>query len=171
VEEMNKETTRNEYLSLLPKYDRLGMNMEQALKSILKEHGIDVLSVAYRIKDFDSFWGKIERKGYEKPFQQIEDICGLRIICPYTSDLDSIAEIIKSEFDVSESVDKADLLEPDKFGYRSHHYIIRLKKSWLEAPNYRGLANLKAEIQARTILMHAWADIQHKLVYKKNDKI
>jgi putative GTP pyrophosphokinase len=49
----------------------------------------------------------------------MEDICGLRIICYYPSDLEKVSPIIKSEYDVKESVDKADLMEPDRFGTKS----------------------------------------------------
>lgn len=69
------------------------------------------------------------------------------------------------------SEDKVDNLEPDKFGYRSHHFVVTLRHEWLNVPNYRGLEGIKAEIQVRTILMHAWADISHKLSYKKKEHI
>ena len=60
-------------------------------------------------------------------------------------------------------------LEPDRFGYRSRHFIVSVNREWLKAPNYRGLSGLKAEIQVRTILMHAWADVEYKLAYKKRN--
>jgi ppGpp synthetase/RelA/SpoT-type nucleotidyltranferase len=168
---LDKENLRIEHSAACQKYENLAKNLQQALKTFLNDAGIDVLDVYYRIKKFDSFWEKIQRKGYEDPFQQTEDICGLRIICYYLSDLDKISSLINSEFDVIESVDKAELLEPDRFGYRTHHFIVTVKKEWLNAPNYRGLDALKAEIQVRTILMHAWADIEHKLAYKKQEHV
>jgi len=58
-----------------------------------------------------------------------------------------------------------------EFGYRSNHLIIKIKKDWTKTPNYRGLENLKVELQIRTILMHAWAEIEHKLAYKKAEHI
>lgn len=166
-----KEALRNEYNEKCPKYERLARNLKQAFESFLDEAGLDVLDVDFRIKNFDSFGDKIQRKGYKDPFQEIEDICGLRIICYYHSDLEKVSQIIKKEFDVLESVDKADLLEPDRFGYRSLHFIVTVRKDWLKAPNYRGLDGLKAEVQVRTILMHAWADVEHKLAYKKTEHI
>ena len=63
------------------------------------------------------------------------------------------------------------MLEADQFGYRSTHFIVKIKSEWLKAPNYRNLENLKAEIQIRTVLMHAWAEIEHKLAYKKKSHI
>lgn len=159
------------YSKVRTKYDTLGINLAQALELFLKESDIKVLSVSYRVKDKDSFVEKIDRKNYEKPFDEIEDICGIRIICYYQSDVDKIAKIISREFEVLESQDKEELLEADQFGYRSTHFIVRIKKGWLQAPNYRGLENLKAELQIRTVLMHAWAEIQHKLAYKKDTHI
>ncbi len=49
--------------------------------------------------------------------------------------------------------------------------IVKIKKEWLSAPNYRGLEDVKIEFQIRTILMHAWAEISHKFSYKKKDQI
>lgn len=167
----DKEALKREYEKVCPKYEKLARNLKQALETFLKDAGIDVLDVDYRIKDFESFHDKIQRKAYKSPFQEIEDICGLRIICYYPSDLERISDILKKEFDVKDLVDKADILEPDRFGYRSLHFILTVKKGWLEAPDYRGLENLKAEVQVRTILMHAWADIEHKLAYKKKEHV
>lgn len=114
-----------------------------------------------------SFLEKIERKNYKKPLEDIEDICGIRVICYYQSDVEKICSIIKKEFDIKEGQDKEELLNEDQFGYRSYHFIGKIKNKWLEAPNYRGLNELKFEIQVRTILMHSWAEIEHKLAYKQ----
>jgi putative GTP pyrophosphokinase len=160
-----------EYNRVSEKYFRLSLNLNQALVEFLSNAGINVLDVQRRVKAFDSFYEKVQRKSYARAFDEMEDICGLRIICYYPSDLDKISELIKSEFEVLESTDKADLLEPDRFGYRSLHFIVTIKKEWLKAPNYRGLDGLKAEIQVRTILMHAWADVEHKLAYKRKEHV
>ena len=167
----DKESIRVEHSRACSKYERLGSNVQQALKGFLKDESLDVLDVVYRVKEFDSFWDKIERKGYGEPFREMEDICGVRIICFYPSDIEKVTQIVEREFDVRESADKSDLLEPDRFGYRSLHFVVTLKKEWLKAPNYRGLGGLKVEIQLRTILMHAWAGISHKLAYKKEEHV
>jgi putative GTP pyrophosphokinase len=168
---LDREGLRKQHDELRVKCESLAKNLHQALRGFLHEAGIDVLDVTYRIKEFDSFWEKVERNDYGSPLEEMEDICGLRIVCFYPSDLDSIGEIIAREFDVHETTDKAELMEPDRFGYRSQHFIVSIKKEWLKAPNYRGLGGLKAEIQVRTILMHAWADISHKLAYKKKEHV
>lgn len=166
---MERENVEKEYSSRLPKYKKLGNNVEQVLIDLLRTNNIDVLDVCYRVKPFDSFREKIDRKGYENPFEEVEDLCGLRIICYYLEDLKRIDKIVKNEFEIIESVDKTSFLPPDRFGYRTWQYIIKIKGDWLKTPNYRGLEDLKAELQVRTILMHAWANVSHELAYK-NEK-
>ncbi|WP_051872864.1 GTP pyrophosphokinase [Flavobacterium chungangense] len=168
---MEKQEIQVHYENNHKLYLRLAENIKQALITFLSEQQISYHTISSRVKEFDSYFEKIERKGYDKPIEQIEDFCGLRIICFYPLDLGKIAEIINEEFDVLDSIDKTENLEADRFGYRSNHYIVKIKKAWAKAPNYRGLENLKTEIQVRTILMHSWADIEHKLAYKTKDDI
>ena len=108
----------------------------------------------------------MREKKIREPFDEIEDICGVRVICYYTSDVDKVTQIIKNEFQILESQNKSDLLGVNEFAYRSQHFIVKTNSKWNAAPNYRDLGNLKAEIQVRTILMHTWAEIEHKLNYK-----
>lgn len=161
------DSFRKKFNELNPFYKRLGNNVHEALETFLSEENISFLAITWRIKEVDSFMEKIDRKNYSDPFNQIEDICGIRIICYYQSDISKICQIIQNEFDVQENQDKEELLNTDQFGYRSYHFIGKIKEKWLEAPNYRGLQALKFEIQVRTILMHAWAEIEHKLAYKQ----
>lgn len=165
-----REKYAAEYDELSNRHNRLGKIVHQDIQKLLEDANIDVLSVTHRTKDFDKFLEKIRRKKYNNPLKEIEDICGLRIVCYYTSDLDKIESMIKKEFDVLFTVDKSKLLDEDEFSYLSRHYIVKLKQSWLNTPSYRDLGDLKAEIQLRTLLMHAWADISHKLAYKKKEQ-
>ncbi|MFS0600871.1 GTP pyrophosphokinase family protein [Peribacillus frigoritolerans] len=160
-----------QYENIVTKYNKLGENLSQAIQMLLDEHCIQYLKVYFRIKETDSFLGKIKRKKFINPFEEIEDICGIRIICYYKSDIDKICDIISNEFNVLTSQDKEELLKPDQFGYRSHHLIVKINENWLLTPNYRGLDNLKAEIQIRTNLMHTWAEIEHEFGYKKEEDI
>lgn len=163
---MDNKDIAEKLTQIFPKYENLGKNIVQALKLLLDKNDIKYVSIYYRIKDLSSFLEKIERKDYEDPLTQIEDICGIRIICYYQSDIEKISKIISKEFDVIESDDKEEKLKADQFGYRSLHFIASIKKEWTQVPNYKGLEDLKTEIQVRTILMHAWAEIEHNLAYK-----
>ncbi len=171
IKKIDKSLISEKYNEYLNKYEKLGLNLTQALELILKENEIPFLSINYRTKNIESFLGKIERKSYENPFEEIEDICGLRIICYYQSDVEKIKEIVKKELIVLENENKEDNLEFDQFGYRSMHFIVQVPEQWLSTPNYRGLEKLKSELQVRTVLMHAWAEIEHKLAYKSKSQI
>jgi len=168
---MDKKKLRSDYSERITKYKKLAINIREALTGFLNEKEIDFVEIQYRIKSFDSFCEKISRKKYNDPFSEIKDLCGLRIILYYESDIKLINNILRSEFSVINIEDKKESLGVDRFGYRSLHYAIKLPDAWLKAPNYRGLDGLFAEIQIRTILMHAWAAISHKLSYKKEEDI
>lgn len=159
------------YETKKPNYERLGSNITRVITNLLDEHSILHLKPDYRVKGTQSFLDKIVRKAYANPLEDTEDICGVRIICYYNNDVNRIREILEKEFEPLSSVDKEELLDSDQFGYRSHHLIVKIKEGWLSAPEYRGLKDLKAEIQIRTILMHTWAEIEHKLGYKKKEDI
>ncbi len=167
----SKDEFKSEYARLQSQYLRLGKNVEDALKSFIEIDEIPYLNIYHRIKDFESFYEKISRKNYTDPFSEIEDICGVRIICYYASDIVKIENIVKREFNILETVDKSESLGLKEFAYRSLHNIVTIKEEWATTPNYRGLQNLKAEIQIRTILMHAWAEIEHKLNYKSDSQV
>lgn len=136
----------------------------------MQSEGVIFLDVGHRAKAVDAAFEKYVRKRYTNA-DQIEDLCGIRIICYYPSDIGKIASVLKKEFSVQQEEDTALRLAPHQFGYRSTHFILQIKSSWLEAPQYREFKDIRFEVQVRTILMHAWAEIQHKLAYKSNDQV
>jgi len=168
---LNLEKVVKDYYRMIPYYIRLGENLKEALEFFTNEKGISVSSIDYRVKNLDSFLKKIKRKKYSDPFRQINDLCGVRIVCFFYCDIKLIENILRNEFEIVSKTDKEEDTLPTQFGYRSKHLIIKIKDSWVKTPNYRGLKNLRAEIQIRTILMHAWAEIEHKLAYKKEEHI
>lgn len=168
---MTKAELHIEYSKRLPLYTRAKNNLIQAIEIFLQENNILYLSISARIKDFDSFIEKVERKQYANPFDNNEDFCGIRIIVYYLKDIELVEEIINREFTIVSSIDKTAQLGSKEFGYRSKHSIIKIKDEWLKAPNYRGLSDTKIEVQVRTILMHAWAEIEHQLAYKTEDQV
>jgi len=167
----NAEKVMRRYFRLYPKLSRLGSNVEQAVRQFLEKEHIGYVSVTHRVKQLNRFLEKIERKRYNQPFIQVNDLVGLRIVCFFQSDVTRIAELIAQEFEVVRDRDKNDSLPPTQFGYRSHHLVVSINKDWIHSPNYRGLENLRIEIQVRTVLMHAWAEIEHRLAYKRREHI
>ncbi|WP_323587011.1 GTP pyrophosphokinase [Aliarcobacter butzleri] len=168
---MDKDILFQEYNNKLPNYDRARENISEALEEYLKENNISFVTIESRIKDFESFYEKISRKKYSNPFEENEDFCGIRIILYFQDDIEKVNKIIEDNFIIEESENKSTKLEDNEFGYRSNHLIIKIKDSWCVTPNYRGLENIKIELQIRTVLMHTWAAIEHKLGYKSNQEL
>ncbi|EKE26870.1 MAG: RelA/SpoT [uncultured bacterium (gcode 4)] len=168
---MDTSEIEGKYKSIIPFYDRLGKNLKENLEGFLKFQDIPYVNVEYRIKEFKSLQNKITRKKYKNPLIDIEDFCGVRVVCYYQPDITKIKSIVEKEFNIQESSSKEESLGVDQFGYRSTHMIVTIRDEWLKAPPYRELKGLKAEIQIRSILMHSWAAISHKLSYKKEQDI
>lgn len=162
---------KRKYDTIIPEYKRLGHALKTSMELLLKTADIDYITIESRVKKFKSFFDKIQRKNYKDPLNETEDICGIRIITLYHSGLEKISELIRREFTVLSAEDKSDIIDPDKFGYRSWHFVIKIKEEWLKTPQYRNLGGLKIEIQIRTNLMHTWAAVEHKLAYKKEGHV
>lgn len=163
----NSEILKEQFSELEVKYHYIAGILKGIFEDRLGIQNIGYARVLYRIKSWESFLEKINRKGYSSPFEEIDDICGFRIIMRNSAELNKIVEIIKSEFDVREAENKDTALNPDQFGYRSHHIVASIKKEWMAAPPFRNCEDLKFEIQIRSELMDAWANISHQIFYKK----
>ena len=158
---------------------RLYGKFANVIKSILEASFIDS-SVSYhkiesRAKELDSFSKKAiksEEKNpnkprYNKPMEEITDLAGVRVITFFPKELDLVDKCIGNNFQVVEKTDKSEQLEEEgKFGYKSIHYLVKMKPERLVLPEYKNFSELIAEIQARTILQHAWAEMEHDIQYK-----
>ena len=142
--------------------------------TLFRSSNIKVHSVSSRTKESKSFNKKISKveKEYTK-LTQITDISGARIICLFADQVDEIAKVIGDNFTIYPdlSVDKRAILDPDRFGYLSLHYVVTLTKERVELQEYKRYDGLFCEIQIRSILQHAWAEIEHDLGYKSNVEI
>jgi putative GTP pyrophosphokinase len=137
---------------------------------LLASNNRRVHSVTKRVKTRDSLAAKI-RKATENTYRCLDDVTdlsGIRIITYYPDEVDAVAAIIQNEFDIDydSSVDKRAILDPDRFGYLSLHYIAKLSKQRLRLTEYTRFKNCRTEIQIRSILQHTWAEIEHDLGYK-----
>ena len=165
--QLSKKELKKIYQSNLNDYENVCKISKELIQEALVKSKIDVLQIDSRVKSFDSFYEKVSRKKCKNPFIEIEDICGIRIICFYSNDLERINKVIRKNFVLKDFSSKTDLYNSNQFGYRSDHYNVSLPKS-SELPQ---LNDLVIEIQSRTTLMHVWAHIQGKLEYKKDDHI
>lgn len=163
---MNKETLEEEYNSKLACYEALKEEAHFILKTILDESNIKIHLTLSRIKEFVSFYDKVERKEILHPFKEITDIVGLRVVCLFLSDIERIGDKIREAFIVLSEDNKINGYDDlTSFGYMSFHFIVKMKQEY-NGPRYERIKDLSFEIQVRTISMDAWANISHYLSYK-----
>lgn len=152
-----------EYRQQRPMFLEAESTIAKRLRESLAEAGIVVAAIESRVKTEKSLAGKLELKGSKyKTLADITDIVGLRVITFYFDDVDVVASAVERLFEVDweNSVDKRRLHDLDSFGYQSLHYVCRMP----EIP-YR------FEIQMRTLLQHAWSNMNHDTGYKSGVEI
>jgi ppGpp synthetase/RelA/SpoT-type nucleotidyltranferase len=109
---------------------------------------------------------------YPSPLEQITDLAAIRIITFFPRTIEDIDTMLREEFQVTEQIDKGkSLLEEERFGYKSLHYLVNLTATRTSLPEYQRFAKSTVEIQVRTILQHAWAEIEHDIQYKSSATI
>ena len=164
------EDLKLKYEQLAPKLDKLKHEVIYILEQKIKSSGIPIHMISGRIKTLDSLNAKAKRLDIQSPLDDIGDICGVRIICLFLSDVSRLGEIIDRFFHVLRIDDKAASKAEDQFGYLSVHCICRLPDS-CTGPRYDDIKELRFEVQLRTIAMHSWATISHYLDYKSAQAI
>jgi putative GTP pyrophosphokinase len=124
-------------------------------------------SIKTRIKSFDSIRKKLRQNHF--PFttdsmeHNIHDIAGIRIICPFINDIYMLANCLLGQDDIILLEKKDYIVQPKENGYRSLHLIIEIPV-FLQSEKRQ----VKVEIQLRTIAMEFWANLEHRLRYKKD---
>jgi putative GTP pyrophosphokinase len=158
-----------EYRKYQTFYQAFAETVQQLLTSLLEDRGIKPHSITARVKTLASLEGKLTRPGkHYRNLQQVTDLVGLRIIAHFNREVDYIGDLIDGEFEVDKanSVDKRIPTDPPQFGYASLHKVCGLSPRRLWLTEYRKFGGMVCEIQIRTILQHAWAEIEHDLGYK-----
>jgi putative GTP pyrophosphokinase len=150
-------------------YDAFVRKIEHLVNELIVSAGYNPHTVTSRTKERSSLQKKLQKEDSTyKSLEDVTDITGVRVTTYFHDDVDRIAEVISKEFEILPefSVDKRKALDPDQFGYLSLHYVVRLSHARRALPEYRRFERLRCEIQIRSILQHAWAEIEHDLGYK-----
>lgn len=161
-------------------YQAWGQYVKEVIVNALQEkgesYGILKLPVSPRVKEEDSIVAKAFYRGkkYKDPYNEITDKVGIRFVVLTTEKIEVIKEIIEhiDIWSYSEDVDYSRNIEekPELFTYQSVHYIVRLK-SELVINSITLPLEIPCEIQIRTLLQHAYAELSHDTVYKKETEI
>jgi Uncharacterized protein conserved in bacteria len=160
---------RNNYNEASQPHRERAKRVEELVQEILRDAMVDYHSVTSRVKTEQSAKAKIEQSPDKYgDFRDLHDLLGVRVITHLATQVDVAEKALKAAFDVDEdrSTDKASVLSDDEFGYRSVHLIVKLRQDRAKLPEWRNFADIYFEVQVRSILQHAWAEIEHDLGYK-----
>jgi len=172
--DLHCEMILEEYREQLPVFKKLESVVLDLVQNCLFENNIVVSGVNSRVKTEKSLTGKLELKGYKyRTLSDITDIVGVRIITFFSDEVDIISALSEQLFSVDwdNSVDKRKMLEIDRFGYMSLHYICRIPKSLFYDPAMPELNEIRFELQMRSTLQHVWANMYHDMGYKSDVEI
>ena len=163
-----------QYRNLLPVYEQMAEMIPEKLKGFFAEAGIIVAAVEHRVKTESSLVGKLQLKGDKyHSIYDITDLVGIRVITFYNDDVDKVASVLERLFEIDweNSIDKRKAHEIDSFGYLSLHYICRVPESAYTIPEHPEINQIRFEVQMRTVLQHAWANLNHDTGYKSGVEI
>ena len=159
--------------SFLMPYEQAVDELKVKLKSIRKEYRkrneySPIEFVTGRVKEVSSLLEKANK--FEIPLdrvgEEMEDIAGIRIMCQFVDDIDTVIELIRARKDMQILYEKDYVRNVKPSGYRSYHMIIKYTVYMADGPN-----PILAEFQIRTLAMNFWATIEHSLNYKYKQHI
>ncbi|MEV6221925.1 hypothetical protein AB0M13_09770 [Nocardia fluminea] len=175
--ESHRISVEAEYRKVRGAYADFSTVVKSILEVSLENADVLVHSIEERAKSVESFGKKAIRADsenpdalkYDEPLKEITDLAAARVITFFLSSLAEVDDVIKKEFSIVERNDKGGAKDEARLGYQSIHYLVRLNQFRLHLPEYMRFSNFTAEIQVRTILQHAWAEIEHDIQYKSVD--
>lgn len=130
-----------------------------------------IQKIKKRIKKLDSILGKLKKKGVNFTVDEIDnnihDIIGIRIVCLTMTDvkemIDLLCEQLHETPNITITEQKDYINNPKDSGYRAYHIQLKFKLRFGKQ-DYE----VNAEIQVKTVIMDAWAELEHRLRYKYN---
>lgn len=138
-------------------------NIKNRLNEIYNYNLIEKIDC--RVKSKDSILRKMDKKDipftYQAMVKYVDDIAGVRIICPLQDDVLLVKEVIKNMPNIHVIQEKDYITTPKKSGYSAYHLIV-------ETPLTINTETviMKVEIQIRTVAMDFWAEMEHDIRYK-----
>ena len=123
-----------------------------------------------RIKAPKSIIQKMTKKEckltYKEMIENINDIAGIRIICPLQKDIYTIKNLLQNVPGIKTIKEKDYIKKPKESGYSAYHIILGIPVMLSHQLIY-----VKVEIQIRTMAMDFWSSLEHKMKYKpQNDE-
>ncbi len=174
------------YRTVRPTYENFADRVSGLLTDLLAD--ISTHEIRCRAKTVSSFGRKCVKLAskvkasdpdspkYPDPFATvggITDLAGARVITYVPNTIDEVKKVIEEEFSLVEPwEDKGEkLIEVGRIGYKSVHALVRLSDARRSLREFKLYKDLVLEIQIRTILQHAWAEMEHDIRYKSVEDV
>jgi ppGpp synthetase/RelA/SpoT-type nucleotidyltranferase len=156
-------------------YDQAARLVAQIVESNLQAAGIRCM-VTSRAKSVNRLEAKVRERSQKKTFETVDaifgdivDLAGVRIALYFPGERNRIEALLQELL----LIDEAKTFPtdgPSKYakrfsGYWATHYRVRLRDSDIPDSQKR-YAEARVEVQVASVLMHAWAEVEHDLVYK-----
>ncbi len=134
----------------------------RSMYKLRKEHG-PIEFVTGRVKPVNSILLKSRTRNIslDKLETDMEDLAGIRIMCPFVEDIHDVVKMLKQREDIKVLQEKDYVSHKKDSGYRSYHLICEYPVQLIDE-----LKHVLVEVQIRTLAMNFWASIEHSLNYK-----
>lgn len=158
---------------MMLKYNMASKVLSSVLENAIAEYKYQTQSnpvehMKSRIKEMDSASKKLKKKGYNFTLDNLQnhvhDMVGVRIVCTFQNEVEELIQLIRRLDDLKITEEKDYITLPKKSGYQSYHMNILIPIHYQDDIEY-----VEGEIQIRTVMMDAFAAIEHKLQYKKKN--
>ncbi len=156
-------------------YDKLLHELQRRIRTALTAQDLRA-TIKYRVKTFNSYYQKLIRIARENRHDEgvavssatvtVTDVIGVRIVCPFLEDVAAAERVLREAFEIYDLDRKGAKFTVREFGYQSTHCLLRVPQDLCESFHLGG--PLDCEVQLRTILQDAWAEVEHELVYKSD---
>lgn len=188
TEELNRESsnqpvdTEAKLKEILQVYAKIKKNYTAAIREVktklenldddfqLRHKHNPIHHMESRIKSPESILEKLIRRGYDmdtnKIKSQLFDIAGIRVICHYVEDIYTVAELLKSQDDITVVKEVDYIKDPKPNGYRSFHLVVSVPVFFVDRTE-----SIPVEVQIRTMAQDFWASLEHQLKYKADGEI
>ncbi len=124
-------------------------------------------NIQSRIKEKKSIEDKLHRLGHRDGVlnarDYLQDIAGIRMICYFVDDIYNMVTVLKKQSDLVIMKEKDYIAFPKPNGYRSYHIVVGMPVYCLDTMEY-----FPVEVQFRTMSMDFWANMEHRICYKKS---
>jgi ppGpp synthetase/RelA/SpoT-type nucleotidyltranferase len=157
-------------------YEQACRMVSQILDSNLQSAGIRAI-VTSRAKNLLRLETKVRQRARSNSYTSVEeiyddivDLAGVRVALYFPAERGEVGRIIRTLFvliaDPKEFPTASKPTYDKRFsGYWATHYRVRLPETSLNESQKR-YTEARVEIQVASVLMHAWSEVEHDLVYK-----